>query len=58
MGIIVSHDSVRRTLDHIFVEDVPDIGLIGVYDVCLRKGQTYHTTIYDGNAHYLLVLLD
>ena len=58
MGIIVSHDSVNRILNHILVEDEPDIDSIGVDDVCLRKGQTYHTVIYDGNDHHLLALLN
>ena len=58
MGIIVSHDSVNRILNHILIEDEPDIDTIGVDDVCLRKGQTYHTVIYDGNDHHLLALLD
>ena len=58
MGIIVSHDSVNRILNHIFVEDEPDVDSIGVDDVCLRKGQTYHTVIYDGNDHHLLALLN
>ena len=58
MGIMVSHDSVNRILNHILVEDEPDIDVIGVDDVCLRKGQTYHTVIYDGNDHHLLALLD
>ncbi len=57
MGISVSHDSVNRVLNHISVEDEPDIDVIGVDDVCLRKGQTYHTVIYDGNDHHLLALL-
>ena len=58
MGIMVSHDSVNRILNHILVEDEPDIDTIGVDDVCLRKGQTYHTVVYDGNDHHLLALLD
>ncbi len=58
MGIIVSHDSINRILNHILVEDEPDIETIGVDDVCLRKGQTYHTVIYDGNDHHLIALLD
>ena len=58
MGIIVSHDSINRILNHILVEDEPDIETIGVDDVCLRKGRTYHTVIYDGNDHHLLALLD
>ena len=58
MGIMVSHDSANRILSHILVEDDPDIEVIGVDDVSLRKGQTYHTVIYDGNDHHLLALLD
>lgn len=58
MGILVSHDSVNRLLNHITVEDDPDIETIGVDDVSLRKGKTYHTVIYDGNDHHLLALLD
>ena len=58
MGINVSHDSVNRMLSQISVEDEPDIDFIGVDDVCLRKGQTYHTVIYDGNDHHLLAILD
>lgn len=58
MGITVSHDSINRILNHILVEDEPDIETIGVDDVCLRKGKTYHTVIYDGNDHHLLALLD
>lgn len=58
MGIVASHDSANRILNHILVEDNPDIDTIGVDDVSLRKGQTYHTVIYDGNDHHLLALLD
>ena len=58
MGIRVSHDSSNRILRHISIEDDTDIDKIGVDDVCLRKGQTYHTVIYDGNDHHLLALLD
>ena len=58
MGILVSHDSANRILNHVLVEDDPDIESIGVDDVSLRKGQKYHTAIYDGNDHHLLALLD
>lgn len=58
MGISISHDSANRMLDKISIEDNPDIEKIGVDDVSLRKGQTYHTVIYDGNDHHLLALLD
>ena len=58
MGIAVSHDSVNRILNHIYIEDKPDVESVGIDDVCLRKGQTYHTAVYDGNDHHLLALLD
>ena len=58
MGIRISHDSANRLLDKISVEDDPDVEFIGVDDVSLRKGRTYHTVIYDGNDHHLLALLD
>ena len=58
MGIDISHDSANRLLDHIVIEDAPDVEFIGVDDVSHRKGQTYQTVIYDGNDHHLLALLD
>ncbi len=38
-------------------KDKPDIKGIGVDDVCLKKGQSYYTVIYDGEDHHLLALL-
>ena len=58
MGILISHDSANRMLNKLSIEDDTDIEIIGVDDVSLRKGQTYHTVIYDGNDHHLLALLD
>lgn len=58
MGISISHDSANRMLRKISMEDDTDVEFIGVDDVSLRKGQTYHTVIYDGNDHHLLALLD
>lgn len=58
MGISISHDSANRMLEKITVEDDTDTAFIGVDDVSLRKGQTYHTVIYDGSDHHLLALLD
>lgn len=58
MGILISHDSANRMLGKISIEDNANIDFIGVDDVSLRKGQTYHTVIYDGNDHHLLALLD
>lgn len=58
MGILVSHDSANRMLGKLSIEDDSEIERIGVDDVSLRKGQTYHTVIYDGNDHHLLALLD
>ena len=57
MGIYVSHDSVNRLLDHIIIEDDPDIEFIGVDDVSQRKGQKYNTVIYSGEDHHLLAML-
>ncbi|MEY8310363.1 ISL3 family transposase [Erysipelotrichaceae bacterium 51-3] len=57
LGIQVSHDSIRRLLSNIRIEDNPDVEVIGVDDVCLRKGQTYYTVVYDGEDHHLLALL-
>lgn len=58
MGIQISHDSANRMLNKLSIEDDTEIDTIGVDDVSLRKGQTYHTVIYDGNDHHLLALLD
>ncbi len=58
MGILISHDSANRMLEKMSVEDDTDVEFIGVDDVSLRKGQTYHTVVYDGNDHHLLALLD
>lgn len=58
MGILISHDSANRMLEKMSLEDDADVGFIGVDDVSLRKGQTYHTVVYDGNDHHLLALLD
>lgn len=58
MGISISHDSANRMLGKLSMEDDAEVEFIGVDDVSLRKGQTYHTVIYDGNDHHLLALLD
>lgn len=58
MGINVSHDSIRRLLSKIKIEDNEDVEIIGVDDVSLRKGQTYYTVVYDGEDHRLLALLE
>lgn len=58
MGIVISHDSANRMLEKISIEDDTDVRFIGVDDVSLRKGQSYHTVVYDGSDHHLLALLD
>lgn len=58
MGILISHDSANRMLEKMSLEDDTDVMFVGVDDVSLRKGQTYHTVVYDGNDHHLLALLD
>lgn len=57
-GIAISHDSIRRLLDKIHIEDDPDVKKIGVDDVCVYKGRTYLTAIYDAEDHHLLALLE
>lgn len=58
MGILISHDSANRMLGKMSLEDDADVTFVGVDDVSLRKGQTYHTVVYDGSDHHLLALLD
>lgn len=58
IGILISHDSANRMLGKLSIEDDSEVETIGVDDVSLRKGQTYHTAIYDGSDHHLLALLD
>lgn len=56
-GLQVSRESIRNLLSHVEIKDEPDIDAIGVDDVCLKKGQTYYTVIYDAHDHHLLALL-
>lgn len=58
LGIKVEHDSVRRLLSHIHIEDNPDVEVVGIDDVALRKGRSYYTVVYDGETHHLLALLE
>ena len=58
LGIKISHDSIRRLLSHVKVEDDPDVEVIGVDDVCLKKGRSYYTVIYDEKDHHLMALLN
>lgn len=58
LGIQVEHDSIRRLLSHIHIQDNPDVEEIGVDDVCRKKGQTYCTAIYDAKDHHLMALLE
>lgn len=58
LGIMVSRESIRQLLSHIEIKDEPDIDAVGIDDVCLKKGQSYYTVIYDAHDHHLLALLD
>lgn len=55
---MVSRESIRQLLSHIEIKDEPDIDAVGIDDVCLKKGQSYYTVIYDAHDHHLLALLD
>ncbi|WP_300921330.1 transposase, partial [uncultured Dubosiella sp.] len=58
LGIMVSRESIRQLLSHIEIKDEPDIDAVGIDDVCLKKGQSYYTVIYDAHDHHLLALLN
>lgn len=57
MGVDVSADTVDNILKKVEVKDNPDVEMIGIDDVSLRKGITYATAIYDLKDHHLIALL-
>ena len=57
MGVDISADTVDNILKKIEVKDNPDVEMIGIDDVSLRKGITYATAIYDLKNHHLIALL-
>ena len=57
MGVDVSADTVDNILKKVEVKDNPDVEMIGIDDVSLRKGMTYATAIYDLKDHHLIALL-
>ena len=57
LGVKISRESIRNLLSHIEIKDEPDIDAVGIDDVCLKKGQTYYTVVYDAHDHHLLALL-
>ncbi len=58
IGIDISHDTITRIYQNITIEDNLDIEAIGIDDVSVRKGRTYHTVIYDMKTHQVIALLD
>lgn len=58
LGINVSADTVDNILKSVHIEDNPDVEMIGIDDVALRKGINYATAIYDLETHHLIALLE
>ena len=58
LGINVSADTVDNILKNVHIEDNPDVEMIGIDDVSLRKGINYATAIYDLETHHLIALLE
>lgn len=58
IGIRISNDSIRRLRQKLEFIDNPDIEMVGIDDVAIRKGQSYATAIYDMEDHHMIALLD
>lgn len=58
LGINISADTVDNILKSVHIEDNPDVEMIGIDDVSLRKGINYATAIYDLETHHLIALLE
>lgn len=58
IGLQISHDKVHDVVESIVIDDDPNVEAVGIDDVANRKGQDYHTAIYDAKDHHLLALLD
>ncbi len=57
LGVNVSADTVDNILKNIKIKDNPDVEMIGIDDVSIRKGISYATAIYDLETHHLIALL-
>ena len=58
LGVKISNDTIQRLYDRIDFIDNPDVEVIGIDDVAIRKGQTYATAVYDLKDHHLIALLE
>lgn len=58
LHILVSNDSIQRLLDRVEIPDDPDVTVIGVDDVAVRKGHRYATVVYRETDRRLLALLE
>ena len=52
------NDTVDNILKKIVIKDNPDVEMIGIDDVAIRKGMNYATAIYDLETHHLIALLE
>ena len=57
LGVVVSHDTVRRLRDRVAFKEVVCKN-IGIDDVAIKKGQQYATAVYDLDTGNLLCLLE
>ena len=58
LGVDVSADTVDNILKSVDIKDNPDVKMIGIDDVALRKGINYATAIYDLENHHLIALIE
>jgi len=58
LGVQISNDTIQRLYDHIEFTDDPNIEMIGMDDVAIKKGQTYATAVYDLKDQHLIALLE
>ena len=58
IGVDISADTVDNILKNVNVQDNPDVEMIGIDDVSIRKGLSYATAIYDLETHHLIALLE
>ncbi len=57
IGVKISHDAVRDLANSVTFEDDPDVEMIGIDDVAIRKGHSYGTVIYNLKTGEPLCLL-
>lgn len=58
LGVNISADTVDNILKNVNIKDNPDVEMIGIDDVAIRKGISYATAIYDLETHHLIALLN